>query len=246
MPVQSPPKTAFEKWQDGLSEAPEDARWNAWDCEIRTIVNEYNRHLAGTAGYSPLNWQYIKAMLWVETGADSREWKRKPMQIGVPGDPGVTSFLSGKEGGDLILPSLWKGRLTTGSVRTIPTHNIQAGVGYLLMRMAFFDYRTVPDADVKVYEVNVKPGDSFEKIAKANGSTPDVLRRLNPAASVLRPGQTLKLQKASVAFVITGWRTVSTVSIAQRYNGGGDPNYAKKLDYALNLVRNGKAALCEQ
>ena len=30
---------------------------------------------------------------------------------------------------------------------------------------------------------------------------------------------------------------MSTALIAQRYNGGRDPNYGKKLDYALTLVR---------
>jgi hypothetical protein len=56
----------------------------------------------------------------------------------------------------------------------------------------------------------------------------------------------LKYRKASVQKVIASWRHISTTSIAQRYNGGGDPNYAKKLDYALSLVREGKAALCSQ
>ena len=51
------------------------------------------------------------------------------MQIGVVGAPGMTAFLSGKEGGDLILPLALKGRLTTGSVRTILAHNIRAGIG---------------------------------------------------------------------------------------------------------------------
>ena len=95
---QAPPKSGLEKWQDGLNTAVGNAQWNAWDCEIQLAVNEYNRHLAGTAGYVPLDWQLIKAMLWVETGADNAEWKTKPMQIGVPGDPGLASFLSDKEG----------------------------------------------------------------------------------------------------------------------------------------------------
>jgi len=209
-------------------------------------VNEYNRHLSGTAGYRSLDWRLVKAMIWVETGADNSEWNSKPMRIGVAGDPGMTSFLSGHEGGDLILPPAWKGRLTTGSVRTIPAHNIRAGIGYLLMRMADYEYRSVLGADSKVYEIAVKPGDSLDKIAKAQGSTVDTLRKLNPTAAVLRPGQVLKYQKASVQRVITSWRHMSTTLMAQRYNGGGDPNYAKKLDYTLSLVRKGRVVLCAQ
>lgn len=82
MAVQTPPKTGFEKWQEGINKAVGDAKWNAWDCEIQMAVSEYNRHLLGTAGYVPLDWQLIKAMVWVETGANSPEWTSKPMQIG--------------------------------------------------------------------------------------------------------------------------------------------------------------------
>lgn len=168
------------------------------------------------------------------------------MQIGVAGDPGLTSFLSDKEGGDLILVPAWKGRLTVGSARTIPAHNIRAGTGYLLMKMANYEYRSVLGSDSKVYEITVKPGDSLDKIAKTIGSTTELLKKLNPAANVLRPGQQLKHQKASVQRVITSWRYISTTLIAQRYNGGRDPNYVKKLDYSLSLIRQGKAALCAQ
>jgi hypothetical protein len=244
MAVQALPKTGIEKWQDGINKAVGDAKWNTWDCEIQMAVNEYNRHLSGTAGYMRLDWQLIKAMLWVESGAANSEWKSMPMRIGVPGDPGLTSLLSGDEGGDLILPPAWKGRLTVSSARVIPAHNIRAGIGYLLMKMANYEYRSVPDADSNVYEVTVKPGDNLEKIAKAQGSTVDTLKKLNPTTIVLRPGQVLKYQKASVRRVITSWRHISTVLIAQRYNGGGDTHYATKLDYTLNAVRKGRAAVC--
>ncbi|WP_233827984.1 LysM peptidoglycan-binding domain-containing protein [Paraburkholderia sp. ZP32-5] len=246
MAIQTPTRTGFERWQDGINKAVSDVRWDSWDCEIRVTVSKYNHHLSGTAGYLPLDWQLIKAMLWVETGADHPQWNSRPMQIGVAGDPGLTSFLSGNEGGDLILPPIWKGPLTTTLVRTTPAYNICAGVGYLLMRMANFEYRSVPGADSNIYEIAVKSGDSLDKIARTQGSTIDTLRKLNPAVTVLRLGQTLKYRKASVQKVIASWRRISTTSIAQRYNGGGDLNYAKKLDYALLLVREKKAALCPQ
>lgn len=98
MDVQAPPRTGFEKWQDGMRAAATDASWNAWDCEIQRVATLYNRHLSGTAGYVALDWQMVKAMVWVETGAHHPEWKTRPMQIGNAGDPGLASFLSGKEG----------------------------------------------------------------------------------------------------------------------------------------------------
>lgn len=246
MPTQARTKTGFEQWQDGIDKAVSDAKWNSWDCEIQMVVQEYNRHLCGTAGYVLLDWQFIKAMLWVETGAHDPQWNSKPMQIGVANDPGLASLLSGKEGGDLILPPAWKGPLTISSARTIPTYNIRAGIGYLLMRMASFEYRSVLGTDPKVYEITVRLGDSLDKMARAQGTTIETLKMLNATATVLRPGQVLRYRKASVQKVITGWRPISATLIAQRYNGGRDLNYAAKLDYALPLVRKGKAALCAQ
>lgn len=247
MTAETAEQTGYEKWKATLDKAPSDPKWSEYDCEIRTTVNEFNTHLARSAGYVTLDWQLIKAMLWTETGAEHKQWKSKPMQIGAPGDPGLASLLSGKEGGELILPPAWKGRLTVNSCSTVPSHNIRAGTGYLLMRMANFEYRSVSGSDTKVYEVAVKAGDSLDKIAKANGTTVEMLKKLNPAAAgVLRPGQKIKYQKASIERVITGWRAISTSTIAQRYNGGGDPNYAKKLDYALSLVRKVKDVTCAQ
>jgi len=59
-----PPRTGFnKKWQDGIERAVGNPKWDAYDCETRTAVAELNRHLSDTAGYRPLGWQLIKAML---------------------------------------------------------------------------------------------------------------------------------------------------------------------------------------
>jgi hypothetical protein len=208
------------------------------------IVGEYNVHLQATAGYRPLDWRLIKAMLWTETGANNPEWKTKPMQIGVRGDPGMDVLLSGKEGADLILPPASKGRMTAGTIRSIPSHNIRAGVGYLLVKMAYYEYQSVVSSAATLEEVTVKAGDSLEKIARAHRSTAEILAKLNPDVQTLRAGQLLKCQPGSVKRVITGWRQLTPVVIAQRYNGGGDPTYAAKLDFAMDLIQKGKEATC--
>ena len=114
------------------------------------------------------------------------------------------------------------------------------------MRLANFEYRSLPALDDAVIEVTVKAGDSLDKIARAHGSTVAMVKALNPKATVLHPGQKLQVKKAVTTQVITSWRPITTHNIAVRYNGGGDPNYEKKLDYALALVIKGKAALCTQ
>ena len=240
-------KTGFAKWQHGINQAQDDAKWSYWDCEIQRTVDAYNSHLNATPGYPSLNWKIIKAMVWVETGASHVEWHSRPMQIGVPGDQGLAAFLSGKEGGELIIPSKWKLLLHSSAVRERPEYNIRAGVGYLLMRIANFSHQSTLVADNQIFEVTVKPGDNLAKIARQQGSTIDTMLALNPQVNpaLLRPGQVLNCRKASVKRTITGWRTINAETIARRYNGGGDPNYAKKLKYALEIIEKGKDMLCQ-
>lgn len=53
----------------------------------------------------------------------------------------------------------------------------------------------------------------------------------------LKPGMKLKFRKARMQRVMTGWRELNPINVAQRYNVG-DPNYAEKLNYVLNLFKN--------
>ncbi|GKT21748.1 LysM domain-containing protein [Acidovorax sp. SUPP3334] len=245
MTTRNTAKTGFEKWQDGINKAVGDSKWNSLDCEIQIATNEYNRHLSSTTGYIALDWQLIKAMVWVETGAESPKWTSNPMQIGNPGDPGLQSLLSSKEGGDLIIPPAWRNLLTAGTATTLPSHNIRAGIGYLLMRLANYSIKSVLDADQAIYEVTVKPGDSIAKIANERSSTVEIIKKLNPAAHILKTGQLLKYQKAKLKKVITGWAMITSSSVASKYNVG-DSMYARKLDYCLILIRSGKTTTCTQ
>lgn len=237
-PTAAKARSSYELWQDTIGASLKDPRWHMYDCDVQRIVAEFNRHLSGRGGYFPLDWRLIKAMLWTESGGpDNPAWRKNPMQIGNDGDPGLAALLSGKEGGDLIMPADLKRTLTSTSARGSTQMNIYAGTAYLLMRMARFDIGTVSDdKDCNIYEVVVKTGDSLDKIARTNGSTIDTLRKLNQGASILKPGQTLKYQKASIRKIIVGWGMVTTSAIATRYNVG-DPAYAKKLDYCLSLMR---------
>jgi hypothetical protein len=231
-------KTGYEKWQETIDQAKSDPRWHAYDPEIMLAVSEFNRHLSGMKGHFPLDWQLIKAMIWTESGGpDSRAWNSRPMQIGNPGDPGLAALLSGKEGGEIIMPPGLKSRLNTANA-DMPAFNIRAGIAYLLMRSASYGFVEVLDnADPRVYEYKVQVGDSLDRIARTQGTTIGVLRKLNPSAAVLMPGQSIRYQKASIQKVVTRWQPITTMLIAQKYNSDlGDPNYARKLDYCLSVM----------
>ncbi|MCE2564077.1 LysM domain-containing protein [Komagataeibacter sp. FNDCF1] len=233
-------RSPFDKWKDGIDAAGRSpVQWNAWDSEIRRTVDEYNRHLSNTPGYHPLDWRWIKAIIWVETGAHSPAWNRQPMQIGNPGDPGLTSLLSGKEGGDRIMPPAWKGRLTVGSARSNPVDNIRAGVGYLLMRMANFRMDTVVDPNARIEKITVTASNNnLWHIARNTGTTVKNLQSLNPGITPaqLKPGMELKYQKASEQRVIFGWKTISASTVADLYNHANIYDYTRKLNYVFPRV----------
>jgi hypothetical protein len=171
------------------------------------------------------------------------DWKSRPMQIGSAQDAGLMALLGDREGGDLVVPPSLRVTLSIHSVRTEPASNIRAGIGYLLMRMATFAFKSVVDADDKIHEVIVKDRDNLEKIAKTEGSTPEIMKNLNPSVHLLKAGQVLKYQKASVRKVITGWMPLTPSGIATRYNVG-DPTYARKMDHALPAVRKMTETVC--
>jgi hypothetical protein len=54
---------AFERWKSSLRSAAKDTKWDGYDCEIKTAVAEFNRHLGNTSGFRPLDWKLIKAMI---------------------------------------------------------------------------------------------------------------------------------------------------------------------------------------
>lgn len=234
-------KKSLEKWEVGIDRA--DADWDIYDCQIRSVVDEFNRHLSRSPGYVSLDWKVIKTMLWVETGAGSFEWKSKPMQIGHRDDPGLASLLLGNEGGDLIIPPSMRPYMSMQGAKVEPMQNIRAGVGYLLMRMASYAYKNVLDADTRIHEVTARQGDSLDQLAKAQGSTVEVMKKLNPSSHIVHAGDVLRYQKASIKRVITGWNAVSAGGIAQRYNRG-DPAYAKKFQYAARALSQRGDAAC--
>lgn len=159
------------------------------------------------------------------------------MQIGVRGDPGLNALLYGNEGSELIVPPCFV--LNTANVTANPRMNIAAAVGYLLMRMADYGVATMPDGPV--FEVKAGVGDSLGSLAGKNRSTVETMQKLNPGVHVIRQGQMLKCQRASIQKVVVGWKLSTYATVARRYNGNGQPSgdawYFKKLEYAHEAIK---------
>ncbi|BAP56762.1 peptidoglycan-binding lysin domain protein [Thioploca ingrica] len=225
-----------QKWQNTVNQGMTDGRWDEYDDLIKKEVDTYNNRLVTTPNFARINWLYIKAILWTESGGpDNPSWKTQPMQIGNPGDPAYRVLQQGKEGANKIMDSNLPNQLTNIND---PKINIKASIAYLFTRMAKLKNESIlDDRDQNIYQYEVKRGDTLESIAKKNGTTIDELKSYNNLVSDnISPAQILKYRKAKIDLIIADWRNFNVIVIAQRYNGGGDPSYSDKLKYLLDKV----------
>jgi hypothetical protein len=227
------------KWTNTVNDGQTNAAWDAYDAVVQGEVNAYNTRFAHEQGYIPVDWKLCKAILWVESGGPkSPAWKARAMQIGNPGDPAYNILQFGKENSGLILSAALATDLKGKSIDD-PALNIRAGIAYLFVRLAKFEEKSVTDpTDRQDHEYIVLPHDSLWVIAKKVGTTMDLLKAMNPGVDrMIHPKQILKYRKASMKMLLVGWRGFNPATIAQYYNGGGDADYAAKINYVLDLFR---------
>ena len=93
----------------------EDPRWNQYDEVIKKEVAFYNQKFNGIADFVPLDWRYVKAMVWTEVMAgpagNSKEWQSRPIQVGIPGDPSLPTLARGGENTDLMTTPEFRNKL---------------------------------------------------------------------------------------------------------------------------------------
>lgn len=232
-----------QKWLDTVNADLRDRRGNDYDSVIDQEIADYTQRLGGTPGFRPLDRRMFKAMLFVETGPGHLAWLTQPLQIGKPGDLGLGVLRSGNEGAALVMnPGLAhsiEDHMSRNNGALIdPRLNVRAGIAYALTRMVHTGQisRIDPSDQSRHFHI-VQSGDALSRISQIRGTTMDNLRQNNPGVGDrLRPGDTIAYQRATMIPVITGWRDMTPNSLMDRYNGHGDPHYAKKLQYVLNLL----------
>ena len=228
-----------QKWKDTVDRAKTDARWDAYDANIRVEITAYQARLNKVPNFVSPGFSILKALLWTESGGpDNVSWTTRPMQIGNAGDPAYDVLKAAAEGSKLIMDATLQSELKTGNINT-PSVNMRAGIAYLYTRLGKYAIRSVRDGTEKAPMTHtVAAGDTYSKIASTKGTTVDELKTSNPTVdpAKLQVGKTLKFYKAANTMVLSGWRNPDSKTVAARYNGGGDPNYAAKLDYILAFV----------
>lgn len=224
-------------WRNGILMALDDlAHWSEYDAFLQKQMQLFSARLK-SSGFPDLDWTYIKAILWVESGANTPDWNTNPMQIGVGNDPGILVVLNGLEKINLILPPPFRDGLTREKIISDPKLNIATGIAYLLNRLAISEIRSVPDSNHEAKTNVVRKGDTWALIAKETGTSVPHLKKLNPnLGSQLTEGQLILVQRVVIQRTITSWRPVNPANIAAAYNGGGDPQYAQKLSFVLDVL----------
>ena len=215
-------------WMQTVDAGKTDVRWDQWDGPIKAAVLDYQQRFGFV-----VDWRIFKAQLWTESGASSPAWRTRPMQIGNAGDPGYATMRDRREHANAIMSDALKSALANGASINDPVLNIQVGLAYAYMKLSTYD-TVVTDKQVRTY--TVARGDALERIAHKLGTTQKNLTDLNPgAAGNLRIGQQLSYQLAEVRPVSC---VVNPARLQTYYNGNGDPNYAEKITYCLQIILN--------
>lgn len=225
-----------KSWENTVNEGITDPAWDEYDVVIEKEVQAYNLKFGGKPGYKQVNWKLIKAMLWVESGGPhNKEWKTRPLQIGVGKDPALKTLKEKKELSDLVMSDDLHTQIKKGAADNKPEINIKAGIAYLFTRM-INEVESKPK-DQKIKEYTVKKGEGLEKVAQNVNTTEEELLVQNniKKGAIIKEGQILKYREAKLE--PKNWRSFEDAKIvAARYNGGGDKNYAEKLQYVMKEV----------
>lgn len=224
----------------------EDARWDEYDDTIKADVASYNAKFNNVAGYKPLDWRIVKAMVWTEILAGPKgnqaQWEKYPLQIGrFSADAGAAVVRGGKENSDLITSPALRQQLQNNITGK---NNIRAGIAYLYtiaVRNKVNWREAIDNPQIVEYAVQPKDG-GLAAIAKKLETTSDNIAGNSgiTKTDTLKPGQILRYQKAHLERYIEGWN--DWLETVKGYNGGGDANYMGKFNRAYQIItsRTGK------
>ena len=227
------------KWTATMDAAVADPRSAAYDQTIQSELRDYTARLGSTRGYVEPPFRLIKALLLIESGGPAApSWRGRVAQIGNLGDAGYGVLKAGGENSALVMSPDLRARLADTAISD-PTLNVRAAIALIFTKAVQAATTSVVDpADPLMRQHVVTKGDSFGRIARTESSTVPDIRASNPAISPnLRLKEKVNYHHASMVNQITGWSLIDANFLARRYNGGGDPDYADKLNYVLAHLR---------
>ena len=243
------PKDAqrLKDWEKGVTDSrkKDPKLWDTYDDHIKAIVPVFNQFLAGKSLYKPLDWKFIKALNWVESGpqAPGHAWYKRPMQIGNKGDGGLHDLLTTPQG-KLIMPLQFKVGMTEAAAKENPKLNIIAGTAYLLRRLANFNLvfdpisfdkksEVTPIVDGKGIIGTIDPSTTTRVMDPLTHESIPVDQKHRRAVHSVHAAHAPK-PKAHLGII--GWKILSSEFAMNAYNKG-DGNYADKMDFAYKIIK---------
>ena len=223
-----------------------DKRWSRWDDTIKSDVAKYNRFFSKYPGFTPLDWRWVKAMIWgpeVHTGPDDPKWWTRPMQIGNLGDPALKVVKRGEEGSALFMDDELRKQLNTKPV--VGELNVRAGIVYLYTRLikSWKDVSVIGNQAQKTY--TLRPGETLSGVANRHNTTLEELNKENglneTTAKSLRPGRVLKYREAHNVHDIgslNDWNTATFNYHTKHPNPKYKPYLPQVLDAYERIKRN--------
>lgn len=228
-----------------------DKRWSHYDDAIKNEVAKYNGFFSKYPGFVPLDWRWVKAMIWgreLKAGPDERKgrWWTRPMQIGNPGDPALDQLRAGNEGSGIFVDDKLRKQLKTQPV--VGDLNIKAGIAWLYTKLikSLKHESVIDNPALKTYEL--KPRQSLQSLVqKKNGkqilkTTLEELYRENglnqTTAKSRRPGP-LKYREAHEAEYIESlndWNT-ATQNYHRRVPKPDEPPYLPEIREAYERIK---------
>ena len=220
-----------------------DPKWNEYDETIKKEVAYYNQKFSGkNDGFAPLDWRWVKAMLWTEVLAgpkgDPDQWTRLPMQIGkFTQDLGYVTVKEAKqdEGADLIVEDELKEKVQI-KANVVGHLNVRAGIAYLYIR--YVDgVKTDDEVAAPILTTTVLKGEfGFEAIAnRLKTTTSNNIKINNPEvdSKKLKVGQEIKYQQARAVRSVSKWKDLME---ATRIYNIGDTEYVTKVKRAYLII----------
>lgn len=228
-----------------------DKRWSRYDDSIKTEVAKYNQFFSKYPGFTPLDWRWVKAMIWgreLKAGPDQQEgkWWTRPMQIGNPGDPALAQLKAGKEGSAIFVDKDLLKQLKTQAV--VGDLNIKAGIAWLYTKLIKSIKHTSVVDNPAIKKYYLRPGQSLESLVqKTHGkqilkTTLEELYNQNELneskARSLRPGW-LKYREAhdtEEIELLNDWDT-ATQNYHRRVPKPDEPPYLPEIKEAYERIK---------
>lgn len=209
--------------------------YHLYDTQIVELTKIYNALFKDKPGHTPLDPYVVKSMIMQESATNPGAYMHDPMQISNKGDFGLSELQKPDIYRRLGIPDLSdrykaftptprkRGTLDYSAATAMQSRaSIEGGIIFLYDKYSNYGKEIMETGEV--FDHTLAKGETFDSIAKKEGSTIATIKALNPTLNPrkLRIGTVIQIRKAS-KLPVTWEKAVDL------YNGEGVRNYDKDV-----------------